>query len=513
MIIPKPFKFVEKGGKIKYRDKIQSDFSLPLYSDRIDDNADIHIIKDETVCNEGYFLSVAESGIEIKASSKTGAYYALKTLERLTVNGEAPCCEIEDKPRFKWRGLHLDESRHFFGEKEVKRFLDLMFDEKLNVFHWHLTDDQGWRIEIKKYPRLTEFGSKRSYSQIGGWGSTKIENEPVEGFYTQEQVKDIIDYAAERGITIVPEIDFPAHSLAAIASYPELACFPKESDVPGYFGGTVPEKLWNDKRWNKTLCCGKDSTFKFVYGVLDEVCELFPSEYIHMGGDEAPTGEWKRCPECQKIIKDNTLKNEHELQAWFENKLIDYLDTKGKRLIGWNEIAKTGKVKNNVTIQYWTPKRDKAAEKFVNQGGSVIMSNHQAFYFDMPYATYPLKNTYNFRPEHYGIHSENQGNILGVEGELWTEWIADINRLEMMAFPRVQALAEVGWSQGDKDFDDFKRRLDLLLPSLEEKGINYARDEVSMPKNELCYRANIKLKFHNGDPYLETELNRKYGGK
>ncbi len=513
-LIPLPKTYAENEGVYTFGGKIKSDFELPLINGfaELCNDADFVIKKDESVSREGYKLTVNTDKLVIKASSEIGAYYALQSVRRLcsfdTGGREVPCCEIDDEPRFKWRGLQLDESRHFFGKDTVKRYLDFMFAEKLNTFHWHLTDDQGWRIEIKKYPLLTEIGSKRAYTQVGGWESAKTENEPHFGFYTQEDIKEIVSYAAERGITVVPEIDFPAHCASAMAGYPELACFPKETEVPGYFGGLIPQRRF-DFRWNRTLCCGKESTFDFVFGVLDEVCELFSSKYIHIGGDEAPTGEWKRCAECQRVIKENGLKNEDELQGWFENRLISYLKEKGKTPIGWNEIVRSKNLNNegnSVVVQYWTPKRDKFAEAYANSGGAMVLSNHQSFYFDMPYAMYPLSSTYNYKPSDYGISVND--NILGVEGELWSEWIPDREKLDLSAFPRIQALAEVAWSPEEKrDFADFKRRLDLLKPTLKKLEIGYAEDEISLNSDEAQKRL-INKKFRRGDPLLELKLNK-----
>lgn len=357
-------------------------------------------------------MEVTPDLISIKASSETGAYYALQTLRQIgrfeLGSKEIPCCIINDKPRFSWRGVQLDESRHFFGKEYVKKMLDMMFMLKLNVFHWHLTDDQGWRIEIKKYPLLTEIGSKRAYTQIHGWGSTDIINEEYSGFYTQDDIKEIVDYAAKRGIMVVPEIDFPAHCAAAIAAYPWLACREINRDVPGYFGGAIPQRKLRQFDWNRPICPGKDKTVDFVKNVIDEVCSLFPAPYFHIGGDEAPKSEWKKCPCCQKRIKDNNLKDEEDLQGWLNNEILAFVKSKGKRLIGWNEVLKAKSLDKSVICQYWTPKKDSRARDWANNGNSVILSNHQSFYFDMTYAQYSLKNTYNYNYKNFGIKPESE---------------------------------------------------------------------------------------------------------
>ncbi|MFR5874980.1 MAG: beta-N-acetylhexosaminidase [Eubacterium sp.] len=523
-LIPIPKFYIESEGCFKLNDNVQieSEFDLKLLEGRAEivDSSDFKILRDDEINEEGYKLSVDKNSITIKASTKTGAYYALQSIRkigRLDLGERGiPCCEIDDEPRFKWRGVNFDEARYFFGIETVKRLLDNMFSEKLNVLHWHLSDDQGWRIEIKKYPLLTEIGSKREYSQVGGWKSFKIDKTPHSGFYTQEQIKDIVEYARERGIMIVPEIDFPAHCASAIAAYKYLACFEKDTEVPGYFGGLIPQWRYFDWRWNRTVCCAKESTYEFIFGVLDEICELFDSPYIHMGGDEAPQNEWKRCDKCQALMRKEGLKNEFELQGWFENKLCNYLKSKGRKLIAWNEVLKSNefnKEDKNTVVQYWTPKRDKKAEEYINSGGEAILSNHQAFYFDMTYAEIPLRKTYSYTPEAFGINSKNIKNVLGYEGELWSEWIADSEKLDLCAFPRLQALAELAWSPNEKiDFDDFKARLDDYKPIFDKLGINYAVDKISLPESrKMIYR--IMYKFHRGNPYLETELNKKYKAK
>lgn len=523
-LIPIPKSYVEKSGSYKLPDKIQvtSDFDLPLLANKVEfcDNSDIRIKMDSKIASEGYKLNIKKDSIEISASTKAGVYYALQSVRQLGKTDldkrEIPCCEIDDEPRFSFRGIALDVSRHFYNVDEVKRLLDFMFMQKLNVFHWHLTDDNGWRIEIKKYPLLTEIGSKRKYTQIGGWKSMKCENKPYGGFYTQEQIKDVIEYARERSIMVIPEIDFPAHCASAIASYKYLACREIDSEVFGFFGGTIPQKRDGNPHWNRTLCCGKDSTFEFIYGVLDEVCELFDAPYVHIGGDEAPKDEWHKCPNCQRVMKENSLNNEEQLQGWFENKLNNYLKLKGKKLIGWNEILKADNLDTedkNIVVQYWTPQRDKNAERYVNNGGTMIMSNHKSFYFDMPYAQYPLYNTYNYRAEDFGVNKNNVANVLGIEGEIWTEFIRDTDRLEMMTFPRMQALCEVAWSPEEKrNFKDFKARLDDFKPTLQKLKINYAVDKIALPKGAIKRRRIVK-QFYKDNPQLEVELNNEYKSK
>ena len=488
-LIPLAYYAQEKSGvfAIDEQLKVNSDFDLKLLKLEKAQDGKLVIKKDSSLDKEEYKLEVTPDLISIKASSETGAYYALQTLRQIgrfeLGSKEIPCCIINDKPRFSWRGVQLDESRHFFGKEYVKKMLDMMFMLKLNVFHWHLTDDQGWRIEIKKYPLLTEIGSKRAYTQIHGWGSTDIINEEYSGFYTQDDIKEIVDYAAKRGIMVVPEIDFPAHCAAAIAAYPWLACREINRDVPGYFGGAIPQRKLRQFDWNRPIC---------------------------PGGDEAPKSEWKKCPCCQKRIKDNNLKDEEDLQGWLNNEILAFVKSKGKRLIGWNEVLKAKSLDKSVICQYWTPKKDSRARDWANNGNSVILSNHQSFYFDMTYAQYSLKNTYNYNYKNFGIKPESEKNILGIEAENWTEWTDCPEKLEVFMYPRTQALAEVAWSpESKKEFGSFMARMENFKPYFEYFGMSYAVNSVAMPKKWLL-KSKIRKEFSMGDTHLEVKLNKKY---
>ncbi len=514
-LIPKPQSVKTKNGfySLSKNTKVYTEIELPLLKAEKDENADFRIIKDSNFEKEAYYLNVDENGILIKASGKEGAYYALQSIRMLgrfdEGKNKVPFVEISDKPHFEWRGLMIDESRHMFGKDAIKKMLDNMFRLKLNIFHWHLTDDQGWRIEIKKYPLLTEVGSKRAYTNVGGWGSTKKDMREYAGYYTQEDIKEIVEYAKERCISIVPEIDVPAHFAAALAAYPELACRNLKREVLGYFGGLIPKKE-GVTDWNRPACMGKEASIQFIMDVYEEVCDLFPFEYFHVGGDECDMSEWKKCPDCQRVMKENGFKTESELQLMLTNKLNDFLVSKGKHMIGWNEILQKEGVNKSVVAQYWTPQRDKKAEEYVNSGGKMILSKHGAFYFDMPYAKVPLKNTYTFNPSKCGVKKENEKNVLGVEGELWTEWIRSADKLEFMAFPRTEALAEVAWTDEDKrDYDEFVERLNHYKGIYKALDLNYAVDRVAMSKN-LFKRPNILAKFHNGNPDLEFNSNEEF---
>lgn len=513
-LIPKPVQAKEARGffKLEKGAAVYSEIELPLVKNTGGEDSPVKIYSDSGLGKEEYRLCVNESGVVIKASDKAGAYYALQSLRMLGRFDEGENCvpfvEISDKPQYEWRGQMLDISRHFFDKNAVKGLLDDMFRLKLNVFHWHLTDDQGWRIEIKKYPKLTEIGSKRAYSQIGGWGSKKIKNVPHGGFYTQDDIKEIVAYAAERCISIVPEIDVPAHFAAALAAYPHLACRNIQSHVFGEMGGRIFASK-GIKDWNRPACLGKKESLQFIFEVYDEVCELFPFEYFHVGGDEADVSEWKKCPDCQKAMKEMGFKNERELQKKLTNELCEYLKSKGKHMIAWNDVLRQGteRLDTDMVVQQWLPGQDKHTRHFSEIGGKIIMSNHKSFYFDMTYALYPLKNTYNFKPSQYGIKDSNK--VLGVEGEMWTEWVPTVSKMQFMTHPRMEALAEVAWTpESSRDFNDFRARYEGYKSVYKQLGINFAADSICMPKN-LLKRAHIRRKFTFGDPDLELRENNK----
>ena len=460
---------------------------------------------------QSYRIECDENGISVSAGDAAGALYAVQSLRVGSMMGtplqdlNVPCGKVNDYPRYSWRGLLLDESRHFFGEEEVKKLLDVMSMHKLNVLHWHLTDDQGWRIEIKKYPLLTEIGSSRPRSQIHGWGSTDTDDVPVSGFYTQEKIKEIVAYAAERGISVIPEIDMPAHFAAAMAAYPWLACRELRRDVHYYFGSKIPLSQ-GIRDWNRSACIGKPATLQFIKDVIDEVCELFPAPYFHIGGDEAPKDEWKDCPACQELIRSLGLKNEKQLQGWFTNEIAKYVRGKGRRLIGWNEILEGDNIEKDVIVQYWTPQKDGRVIRHVKNGGNAIISKHKYFYFDMPYAQYPLRNTYMFNPYFEGFISMYDNKVKGIEGALWTEWISTPSKLEFQLFPRMEALAEASWYGGPKNWKKFQQRVKDYVPLLDMYGLNYAKEEIYRPCNPFRRLADIKT-WYGGNENVEYDRN------
>lgn len=477
-------------------------FKLPVVASK---KAAISFLHDRNLPREGYTIEADTEKVIIKASAMAGAFYATQTLRQLTgadVLGESEvltlhALSIKDEPRYAYRGIMLDESRYFHGAEAVKRLLDMMAFHKLNVLHWHLTDNEGWRVEIKKYPRLTEVGSYRKGSQNMAWGNKSIDWIPHEGYYTQTEIKEIVAYASRLNITIVPEVDMPAHLGAAIAAYPQLSCRNIKMDVPVVHGGS-PE---DNGVGNIIACAGKDFTYTFIYDVIDELCTMFPGPYFHIGGDEAPKYEWKRCPECQKRMEEEGLKTEEDLQGYFNNKIAVYLKRKGKRLIGWNEILKADSLDRSVIVEYWTHAGDSAVENHLLGGGQAVIAKHQAFYFDMPYAQNNLKTTYAFEPEKYGL-SDKRGGILGLEGPLWTEWVPTEERLQYQLFPRMEAFAEVAWTpSSERDYKDFEKRLKKFLPTLDKLGVEYC--PLSMVNTGGLTRLNIMRKFQRTNAHVE----------
>lgn len=523
-LIPKPQRYDKKDGYCKIdnllvyyvdekiaelKDTICSILRIGLKRELEFKKGNIDFIYNPSVKDEGYILDVLEDSIVVQASSSTGALWAAQTIRIIgEFDLEEPlleCCHIEDYPEFSWRGLLYDESRHFYGKEATKKLLDMMSLHKLNVLHWHLTDDQGWRIEIKKYPLLTQIGSKRKATHINGWRSIDVDPTPYEGFYTQEDIKEIIEYAKSRGIMIVPEIDMPGHFSAAIAAYKDLACREMDCEVPWWFGGSIAfaEHI---KYANRPACVSKEKTLNFIHDVLDEVCELFPAPYYHVGGDEAVMNEWKTCPDCQKKMKEKGFKDVKQLQCDFINGIQKYVATKNKRLIGWNESLKGDALDNSVLVQYWTFQKDGKVNDHLRKGGDVILSKHQFFYFDMPYSQYQLKNTYNFTPKAVGVQDEYLKQVKGVEGAMWTEWLPDVYKFEFHLYPRMEALAEVAWNQNGKNYQEFMARLEQFKSILDKNKINYAENKVC---DQMGFFKRIKYQkcWYRGDQNLELKEN------
>ena len=451
-------------------------FALHIRADQPEQAPCIHLKTDgdrKALGREGYSLTVSAEAIIVEAPETTGIFYGIQTLRHLlpveiekrafvpNVVWRIPCVVVEDTPRFEWRGFMMDEGRHFHGTETMLRTLDLMALQKLNILHWHLTEDQGWRIEIKRYPRLTEIGSKRKGTMRSWLG--KDNGIPHGGSYTQEEIKAIVAYAAERHITIVPEVEMPGHSLAALAAYPQLSCTGGPFEVSCRFGPS----------WD-IYCAGKEQSFTFLQNVLDEVMALFPSAFIHIGGDEAPKARWKKCADCQERIKQEGLRDAHELHVYFTNRIVSYLAFHGRRAVVWNDILHEGLVES-AAVQYWVRNR-KAVVEAIQRGRDVVMSSFWRAYLDHSYCLTSLRKAYNYEPVFSELNVQDKQHILGLEAPIWTEMVPDMARLDYQTYPRLTAFAEIGWSpRAKKDFENFQERLAAFLLRLDELGVKYAR--------------------------------------
>lgn len=465
---------------------------------------------DENIENEeGYELVVEYNKIIISGKSAKGVFYAIQTLcqllpttresgTSLEVESSIPAVVIKDEPRFAYRGMMLDVGRHFFPVSFIKKYIDLIAMHKMNKFHWHLTEDQGWRIEIKKYSKLTKIGAYRNGTIIGHHPGTGNDQTRYGGFYTQEEVKDIVAYASARHVEVIPEIELPGHGGAAIAAYPFLSCFPNaptkvyadmmsESGKAVIKSGTpkIVQETWGVM--DDVFCGGKEETFAFLQDVLDEVIPLFPSKYIHVGGDECPKTNWESCPNCQSRIKKLGLKDEHELQSYFIQRIEKYVNSKGKSIIGWDEILEGG-LAPNATVMSW--RGIDGGIEAAKQKHDVIMTPTAFCYFDyyqvdkeaqkkepLSIGGYlSVEKVYSYEPLPEELSKSEQQFVLGAQANLWTEYIGTEEQVEYMILPRMAALAEVVWSPKDfKNFEDFKKRLDSLLIRYDAMGLNYAK--------------------------------------
>ena len=441
---------------------------------------------DKQLHNEAYKVDVNPKQITITASNGAGWFYGIQSIRQLLPHAIesteitqaewlVPCISIEDSPRFGWRGMHMDFSRHFFNIDEVKQFLDYMALYKLNTYHMHLTDDQGWRIEIKKYPLLTEKGAWRIESNHDEVCNEKAKTDDTfiidpsnfqeregqkmyGGFFTQEQIREIVTYAADRFIKVIPEIDMPGHFKSAIDNYPYLAC----KGEPG---------------WGKTFsipaCLGQESTYDFVKDILTEVADLFPAKYIHIGGDEVNTSEWEVCKKCQSSIHKHELENEHELQSHFNQEIEKFLHSKGKRLFGWDEIVEGG-LSADASMMWWRNWAPKMRYIAANNGNDMVLSPDFEYYFDFTNEATPLKKVYNYEPVPEDFTPEQEKHIIGIQANLWSEWIPNFKRLQIQTFPRMLALAETAWNKkNDKDFESFNIRMKNHYKRFETLDVAY----------------------------------------
>lgn len=474
---------------------------------QLQQNDDIVFVKDNNInSDEGYQLTISPKQIEIKAKTDRGAFYAVQTLRQLLpVSFENNTFQensvaissvvIKDAPQFQHRGMHLDVGRHFFSVDFIKSYIDAIAMLKMNTFHWHLTEDQGWRIEIKKYPKLQEIAAFRNQTLIGKYtdDDQQFDGKRYGGYYTQEQIKEVVAYAQSRQVTIIPEIEMPGHAQAAISAYPHLGCTGKQIDVAETWG------VFDD------IFCSKDDTFKFLEDVLDEVLELFPSEYIHIGGDEAPKTRWKQCPNCQKRIKEEGLNDEHELQNYFITRIEKYLNSKGRQIIGWDEILEGG-LAPNATVMSW--RGFEGAIEAAKQHHNVILTPTSHCYFDyyqsenldepLAFSGYlPLEKVYSLNPIPEELTEEEAQYVLGAQGNLWTEYIPNEKQAEYMVFPRMIAMSEVVWSPTEnKNYANFVRRLENFHKRLDALDINYANHlyEVEGQLGDNGYELNTYVK-------------------
>ncbi|WP_240915520.1 beta-N-acetylhexosaminidase [Polaribacter sp. 20A6] len=523
-IIPKPVSLELSNGLflVDHKTKVVGDENLKNEGDYLADmlshisgsnitfkatsTGNIELKIDEAIeNNEGYTLSVTYNKITISGKTAKGVFYGIQTLKQLIpatkVSQETaltiPAVTIKDEPRFIYRGMHLDVARHFFSIDFIKKYIDLLAMHKMNTFHWHLTEDQGWRIEIKKYPKLTEVGSKR-HGTINGHFNKKEGNDETAygGFYTQEDIKEVVKYATERHVTVIPEIELPGHASAAIAAYPFLSCFPEEPTIVSKNMGSkagkkvqangtpkIVQETWGV--FDDVFCAGNEKTFQFLEDVLAEVIPLFPSEYIHIGGDECPKSNWKRCADCQKRIKDNNLTDEHHLQSYFIQRIEKYLNAKGKKIIGWDEILEGG-LAPNATVMSW--RGEKGGIVAAKEQHDVIMTPGHSCYFDH-YQTEnkekePLAfggkttvaDVYAYKPLPKELTPKESKYVLGAQGNVWTEYMETSDHVEYMILPRMTALSEVIWSPKEtKDFNDFKLRLKNMKGHYDAMDLNYAK--------------------------------------
>ncbi|MBR2649201.1 MAG: beta-N-acetylhexosaminidase [Sediminibacterium sp.] len=452
------------------------------------------INKTLSTSKEAYSLDITPNTIKIEGADEAGVFYGIQSLiqlipvEKNKANSFIiPCLQIFDAPRFAYRGMHLDVSRHFFPSSFIKKYIDFIAMHKMNRFHWHLTDDQGWRIEIKKYPKLTDIGAYRNGTTIGRYPGTGNTGTRYGGFYTQEEIKDIVKYASERYVEVIPEIELPGHASAAIAAYPELSCFPEEStkhpEKIAWSGSTTGKQVQQTWGVFEDVFAPTETTFTFLENVFNEVLPLFPSKYIHIGGDECPKESWKRSAFCQQLIKEKNLKDEHGLQSYFITRVEKYINGKGKQIIGWDEILEGG-LAPNALVMSW--RGEKGGIEAAKQKHQVIMTPGEWMYFDHKqkqkedsvtiggYTT--VQKVYGYEPLPKQLSEEDAKYVLGAQANVWTEYITNTSKVEYMIFPRMSALSEVLWSSKEqRNWSQFEPRLQQAFKRYSFLGWNYSK--------------------------------------
>ncbi len=511
-VIPRPVRYDEKENETAViSDKtvvtcvreflsVGDELSRYLRTRSDADENEIIISKAKSISPEGYALYTENGNIQIKASTAAGAYHAFITLKWILmqvkrVDGKKILTGflIEDKPCYRYRGAMLDECRHFFGKELVKDLLDNMSMLKLNVFHWHLADDQGYRIESKVFPKLNEVASKRSHAYLRKRGQKATDPEYGPFFYTHDDIREIVAYAKERHIAVIPEIDIPGHTTAVISAYPELSC-----------DGVRPEVETSTGIFKSILCAGDEKTYNFIEKLLDELCPLFESKYFHIGGDEALYGKWRKCPKCRAVIKEKNLKNEKHLQMYFMGRVNELLRARGKKSIAWNDCLGDD-LDKSIICHYWTLKNSVVVKKQAKKR-EVILSPLMHFYFNFAFSRTPLKKTYNFNEKKKGFRKSDV-RVMGFEAELWTEWIDTKEAVEFSYYPRLSALAEVAWVRlENRNYKDFKERKRFYELFLKTKGINYYRLADKTKSKPL---GRIYTFGKDGKEYRKNEASKK----
>ena len=477
-VVPKPLEMILKQGYFllnqdctisgEFKDTINYFNELLVkylgYKLNVSNNGNIVFLLKKEYDLEEYELNISSKKIIIKASNDTGAFYALQTLRQIckldthNLKEEVKIhnVNVHDKPRFAYRGFMLDCSRHFSSIELIKRQLDMMALLKLNRFHWHFTDDQGWRIEIKKYPKLAEVGSIREKVALNLIGYREGK-EPYDNheygrgkFYTQEQAREIVEYAKKLHIIVVPEIEMPGHLVAAIASYPEISCKGEAT------------KVWSRYGVSDTIgCCGGEKLYEFIYDIIDELVDIFPGPYFHIGGDEVPKKSWQECPKCQAKIKELGLKNENDLQGYFNNQVLAYLNKKGKTMVAWNEAIEASNLDGNTLIQYWIGKpSENGVNEWLANGHNIVITSHDHLYMNHLYIQKDLPLFYSVDLETCGLDPKYENQVWGIEAPIWTEYVRNRRKMEFNLYPRLLAVAEINWTKKElKDYNDFEKRV------------------------------------------------------
>lgn len=565
-VIPQPANIVWKEGKYSllkkcfyYTDskdpalaetiqlvskELNAQFNIELNSTANPANAQITIIQkaNKYSATKSYELSISDTGIQITAQNPESFFHASRTLLQLLTPQvgqeiKLPLVHIEDFPRFSYRGMHLDVGRHFFPISFIKKYIDWLSYHKLNTFHWHLTEDQGWRIEIKKYPALTQVGAWRNGTIIGRYPGKGNDNIKYGGHYTQQEIKEIVAYARQRYVEVIPEIEMPGHSSAAIAAYPFLSCFPdKPTAIPANMISSksieeqkrgrikLVQETWGV--FDDVFCAGKESTFEFLQDIIDEVITLFPSPYFHIGGDECPKTHWKQCSLCQRRIRELGLKDEHELQSYFVQRIEKYLNSKGKKLIGWDEILEGG-LAPNATVMSW--RGETGGVEAAKQSHPVIMTPGNPVYFDhtqrlvedsVTIGGYnPIDKVYAYNPVPAEIPADKTEFILGAQANVWTEYMKNEKKVEYMIFPRIAALSEVLWTPFDKkDWISFENKLIPLMQRYESWGVSVnpgyfdIGGTVSMAENKQGIMLTLNCNAKNGTIKWDSPQTGNYQG-